>query len=69
MPDIQDEAHKHEDTNKESKEPKEPKESEKKTKSEKSPNWVCCPHAKVRNWKYRIYTCELHSYNFQSGMK
>ena len=48
---------------------KEKKEPEKKAKSEQTPHWVCCAAAKVRNWKYRIYTCELHSYNFRSGDK
>ena len=48
---------------------KQKKEEQKKIKTEKLPNWVCCASAKVRNLKYRIYTCELHSYNFQSGDK
>jgi len=49
---------------------KQRKEKEKKMiKAKNLPMWVCCASAKVRNMKYRIYTCELHSYNFQSGDK
>jgi hypothetical protein len=62
MPEI------NQDIQKEKKEP-EKKDSEKKAVPEQLPHWVCCESAKVRNWKYRIYTCELHSYNFRSGDK